>query len=123
MLLSVGFVIFVIYLFIRLCFKAYPFVLKFVNLVHTLVGDDENPGIAVRMNKQTEKLDAIQDSQEGHTKQIKTIMHEVLPNHGSSLNDSVRRTERALQEHMEENEKFQPMFQALYEDFNKKEEN
>lgn len=123
MLLSVGFVIFILYLFARLCFKAYPFILKFVNLVHTLVGDDENPGIAVRMNKQSEKLDSIALSQDEHTAKIGVIMHEVLPNHGSSLNDSIRRQEKRLTEHIMDTDKYQPMFQALYEDFNKKEEN
>ena len=71
--------------------KLYPFILKFVNLIHDLVGDDKTPGIGRRMDAQGE--------------QLKAIMHEVLPNHGSSLNDSVRRTERALEDHLKVAEK------------------
>jgi len=79
-------VLFVLWLMIRGAFKAFPFVAKFVDLVHTLVGDESNPGIGSRMDAQT--------------KQLAQIMHEVLPNHGSSLNDSVRRTEQALEDHL-----------------------
>lgn len=83
-LLTIAFVLFFLWLIIRTLFKSYPFVHKFVTLVHDLVGDDENPGIAKRMDAQARKLDM--------------ITHEVLPNHGSSLNDSVRRNEQFTKE-------------------------
>ena len=85
-LVPMALVLFVLWLMIRGAFKAFPFVAKFVDLVHTLVGDESNPGIGTRMDAQT--------------KQLSQIMHEVLPNHGSSLNDSVRRTEQALEDHL-----------------------
>lgn len=115
MLVSVAFVLFIIYLILRLAFKAYPFVLKFVTLVHDLVGDEDSPSIAKRMESQGA--------------QLAKIMHEVLPNHGSSLNDSVRRTEAKtaelaskLEEHIGVTDVWHPMLDALYQDFNKKEE-
>lgn len=115
MFVSVSFMIFLIYLFIRGAYKAYPFVLKFVTLVHDLVGDDENPSIGKRMDAQSA--------------QLKEIMHEVLPNHGSSLNDSVRRTEAKtddlalkLADHIGLTIKWHPMLDVMYKDFNKKEE-
>lgn len=90
-LIPMAMVLFVLWLLIRGAFKAFPFVAKFVELVHTLVGDESNPGIGTRMDAQTE--------------QLSKIMHEVLPNHGSSLNDSVRRTEQALEDHLKIAEK------------------
>lgn len=90
-LVPMAMVLFVLWLLIRGAFKAFPFVAKFVTLVHDLVGDEEKPGIGRRM-----------DAQGG---QLKAIMHEVLPNHGSSLNDSVRRTEQALEDHLKVAEK------------------
>ena len=114
-LVTVAFVLFVLYLIVKAFLSLYPFLLKFTNLVHTLVGDDENPGIEKRMNAQTDKIDK--------------IMHEVLPNHGSSLNDSVRRTEaqqvelgKRLEEHIRETGVWYPMLDVMYKDFNKKEE-
>ena len=90
-LVPMALVLFVLWLLIRGAFKAFPFVAKFVDLVHTLVGDADNPGIGARMDSQGE--------------QLKAIMHEVLPNHGSSLNDAVRRTESALEDHLKVAEK------------------
>ena len=126
---STALVLFVLFVMTRSAFKAWPFVVKFTKLVHELVGDENEPGIAVRMQKQTEKLDTVISSQEEQGKQLKVVMHEVLPNHGSSLNDSVRRTEvnqreltARLDSHLEDTTQWHPMLTEMYRDFNKKEE-
>lgn len=48
-LLTVVFVFFIVGMVVKSALKAWPFLSKFVGLVHTLVGDDDNPGIGARL--------------------------------------------------------------------------
>lgn len=56
-LVTVALIFFVLYLFGKTVGKNWKFVSNFVRLVNTLVGDDKNPGIGVRMEQQSKKLD------------------------------------------------------------------
>ncbi|MHC6175480.1 hypothetical protein [Glutamicibacter sp. X7] len=107
-------VIFVLWLCVRTLFKSWPFIRKFVGLVNALVGTDEEPGIAKRMDAQADKLGELQE-------RVEKIHHEVTPNHGGSMNDAQRRTEAkvgrladALDKHISETAEWQPMLRELH---------
>lgn len=121
-LFVVGSVIFIIYMLCWSFVKAYPFIVKTSNVLNTLVGNDEKPSLEKRLISHDAKLDKIISSQEEDRMEIQKIKHEVLPNHGSSLNDAVRRTEKRLDDHLNDFLEYQPFLKSLYKDFNKKEE-
>lgn len=73
-------ILFILWLIVRTCFKAFPFVAKFVALVNTLVGDETNPGIGVRMEQQTKKLD-------GQAEILERVRHQVENDHQSNMRD------------------------------------
>ncbi|MGP9490043.1 hypothetical protein ACT3R5_15935 [Glutamicibacter sp. AOP5-A2-7] len=56
-LFTIALIFFIVYLLLKTIGKNWKFVSNFVRLVNTLVGDDKNPGIGVRMEQQTKKLD------------------------------------------------------------------
>lgn len=72
-LAAVAFTLFILYLLGHAIYKLFPIISKFVKLINLLVGDDENPGIGVRMDKQTEKLEAVR--------------HQVQNDHRTNLRD------------------------------------
>ena len=73
-------ILFILWMIVRSAFKAFPFVAKFVALVNTLVGDEKNPGIGVRMEQQTKKLD-------GQAEILERVRHQVENDHSTNFRD------------------------------------
>jgi len=82
--------------------RAWPFIRQLVHVVDLLT---ELPNrleeIEGRFDDQDEKLDQIGERLDGQDDKLDEIQHEVTNNDGSSLKDSVDRTEAALAEHLE----------------------
>lgn len=113
-LLTVGFILFLLWLFGRSILKSWPFVSKLVTLVNAMVGDGPGTGIVDRMASLEATNETLKD-------QIATIHHETTPNHGGSIKDAVKRIEDGLKEerttladHIKETEPMMPMFNDMH---------
>lgn len=100
-LLTVAFLLFFLWLTCRSAFRAFPFVASFVELVQTLVGDKDNPGIGHRMDAQVAKMSELRDT-------LETVRAQVQNSHSTNLRDDVDDVKHAiskvagqLEEHIE----------------------
>ena len=65
---------------------------KFGHLIDDLVGEPERPGVSARPGLM-ERMEAVEGGLRDQGVTLALVKHEVLPNTGTSMNDSVRRTE------------------------------
>lgn len=94
-LLTVAFVLFLLWMMGKAIFKSWPLLSKTVTLMNALVGDgSSNSGLVAQMESMAGKLTAL-------TGKVETIHHEVTPNHGGSMNDAFKRIEKKLDDHIE----------------------
>ncbi|WP_104086575.1 hypothetical protein [Arthrobacter sp. GMC3] len=113
-LLTVGFILFILWLFGRSALKSWPFVSKLVTLVNALVGDGPGTGIVDRMASLEETNVTLKEH-------VATIHHETTPNHGGSIKDAVARIENGLDterttlsDHIRETEPLMPMLTDMH---------
>lgn len=109
-LLTVVFVFFIVGMVVKSALKAWPFLSKFVGLVHTLVGDDDNPGIGDRMDEQGGKLTEISGVVEKVRAQVenshKSNFREDLDANTEATHSALRKIEQLtekLEEHIRNN--------------------
>lgn len=79
-LFPVAAILFILWLVIRTAFKAFPFISKFVALVNTLVGTEENPGLKKWQEAQAVKLDE-------QAKVLERVRHQVENDHSTNMRD------------------------------------
>ena len=97
-LLTVAFILFILFLMGKSLFKVFPFVASFVGLVQTLVGDDAKgqPGIGARMVKQGEKMSELTDLVRGQGDELEKVRAQVQNSHSTNLRDDVDRVKVAV---------------------------
>lgn len=93
-LLTVAFVLFLLWMMGKAIFKSWPLLSKTVTLMNALVGNGEhNSGLVAQMESMAGALEELKT-------QVRTIHHETTPNHGGSMNDALKRVEKKLTDHI-----------------------
>lgn len=94
-LLTIALIFFIIYLLLKVVGKNWKFVSNFVRLVNTLVGDDKNPGIGIRMQQQTKKLDE-------QAEVLERVRHQVENDHDTNFRDDQDKLMKSVSDLTEE---------------------
>ena len=95
--LTIGMFLVVLFMIVKAFMKLWPFLRKFVDLVNTLVGDDDEPGIKVRMDVQADKLDVLTGLQEKQTEELEKVRAQVQNSHTeTNLREDVDALQRTV---------------------------
>lgn len=86
-LFTIALIFFIVYLLLKTVGKNWKFVSNFVRLVNTLVGDEKNPGIGVRMEQQTKKLDKQAEKMDEQAEILERVRHQVENDHTTNMRE------------------------------------
>lgn len=99
-LLTVAFILFLLWLMGKGLFKFFPFFAELVDLVRTLVGDSSKgiPGIGDRMDAQATKLGELAEKLGEHSETLEKVRAQVQNSHDTNLRDDVDGVKEAVED-------------------------
>lgn len=95
-------ILLILYLMIRAAIKLFPVLSKLVKLINTLFGDEEKPGVALRMNMIVESIAELSKDTKGQGVILERVRAQVENDHDTNFRDDQDKVMKTVEDLAEE---------------------